>query len=62
MAQDAANHLNQFLNYYSDKLEPQIHTTLNAAKDTLTKASTLLTKVQSSIPQAKQRLSNAKIR
>lgn len=60
MAQDAANHLNQFLNYYSDKLEPQIHTTLNAAKDTLTKASTLLTKVQSSIPQAKQRLSNAK--
>ncbi|UDK97610.1 YhgE/Pip domain-containing protein [Lysinibacillus sphaericus] len=59
-AQDAANHLNQFLSYYSDKLEPQIHTTLNAAKDTLTNASTMLTKVQSSIPQAKQRLSNAK--
>lgn len=59
-AQDAADNLKQFLSYYSENLEPQIHTTLNAAKDTLTNASTMLTKVQSSIPQAQQRLNNAK--
>ncbi|MFJ5789337.1 YhgE/Pip family protein [Lysinibacillus sp. NPDC093197] len=60
IAQDAADNLKQFLSYYSENLEPQIHTTLNAAKDTLTNASTMLTKVQSSIPQAQQRLNNAK--
>lgn len=60
IAQDAADNLKQFLSYYTENLEPQIHTTLNAAKDTLTNASTMLTKVQSSIPQAQQRLNNAK--
>lgn len=60
IAQDAASNLQQFLSYYTDTLEPQIHSTLSAAKDTLTNASTMLTKVQSTIPQAQQRLSNAK--
>jgi len=60
IAQDAATNLQQFLSYYTDTLEPQIHSTLSAAKDTLTNASTMLTKVQSTIPQAQQRLANAK--
>ena len=60
IAQDAANNLQQFLNYYTDNLEPQIHSTLSAAKDTLTNASSMLTKVQNTIPQAQQRLNNAK--
>ncbi|WP_337989435.1 YhgE/Pip domain-containing protein [Lysinibacillus sp. JNUCC 51] len=60
VAQNASNNLHQFLTHYNDNLEPQIHTTLSSAKNTLTNASTMLTNVKSVLPKATDRLTNAK--
>lgn len=60
MAQTAANHLQQFVTHYNENLEPQIHTTLSSAKNTLTNASTMFTTVKNSIPEATNHLKNAR--
>ena len=58
VAQNITNHLAQFFNNFVNQLEPKINSTLVGAKDTLTSAATLLTKVQNVIPQAEQLLKN----
>ncbi|MFJ7949899.1 YhgE/Pip family protein [Lysinibacillus sp. NPDC096418] len=58
VVQNITNHLDQFFNNYVNQLEPKINSTLAGAKNTLTSASSLLTKVQNAIPQATQLLTN----
>ena len=58
IAHDITNNLEQFFNNYVNQLEPQINSSLTGAKNTLTNASTMLTKVQNVIPQAEQLLKN----
>ncbi|MFJ7735403.1 YhgE/Pip family protein [Lysinibacillus sp. NPDC097287] len=58
LAQNITNHLDQFFNNYVNQLEPKINSTLAGAKNTLTSASTMLTKVKNIIPQAAQLLQN----
>ncbi|WP_155591587.1 YhgE/Pip domain-containing protein [Lysinibacillus cavernae] len=60
IAQDATTHLQKFLSYYNDSLEPQIRSTLSSAKNTLTSASAMLTDVKQIIPQATDKLTQAK--
>lgn len=60
IAQTAANNLQQFVTHYNENLEPQIHTTLSSAKNTLTNAATMLTNVKNSIPEATNRLKSAR--
>lgn len=58
VAQNITNHLNQFFTDYVNQLEPKINSTVAGAKNTLTSAFTMLTKVQNAIPQATQLLKN----
>ena len=56
---NATTHLQEFLIYYNDSLEPQIRSTLSNAKTTLTSASTMLTDLKQFIPQAANKLTQA---
>ncbi|KOY80892.1 YhgE/Pip domain-containing protein [Lysinibacillus macroides] len=59
IAHNATAHLQEFLTYYNESLEPQIRSTLSNAKTTLTGASTMLTNLKQFIPEATNKLTQA---